>query len=447
MLSSLLKFAPQLCHSALVPSVVSAVSRLPKLSGQQARFLNLHEYQAKDVMRSFGVRVQNGEMASTPEKAREIAEKLRADGAADLICKAQILAGGRGKGTFTNGFKSGVHVLSEPAQVEAVASKMLGNTLVTKQTGPAGQKVQKVLVHSGVNFQRELYVALLLERTLDGPALVASPMGGMDIEEVARTTPEKIFTEPIDIMKGIKPHHTARMAQGLGFRPGSLQFTDACQQMERLYNMFVKCDCTMVEINPFVLATDGKVYCVDAKLGFDDSAKFRQKKLFEMRDTSQEDQREVAASKHDLNYIGLTGNIGCMVNGAGLAMSTMDLIQLHGGTPANFLDVGGSASAEQVKRAFEILSADSRVQAVFVNVFGGIMRCDVVAQGMINALRELPNMKIPVVVRFEGTNSEKGSQLLRESGLRFVTASGFDDGARKAVQCTGAKPRCESCDS
>jgi len=288
-----------------------------------------------------------------------------------------------------------------------------------------------VLVHEGINFKRELYFAILMDRAHMGPVMVASPQGGMDIEEVAHKDPSAIHTQPVDINEGITDKQADRMAKVLGFTGPALE--DAKTQMKNLYKMFMARDATQVEINPFVLATNGLVYCVDAKINFDDNASFRQEDLFAMRDFSMEDSREVAASKFNLNYIGLDGNIGCMVNGAGLAMATMDIIKLHGGAPANFLDVGGGANEKQVEEAFKILTADPKVKALLVNIFGGIMQCDIIAKGIINAAKKI-KLSIPLIVRLEGTNVEKGNQLLRDSGITIITASDLDDAAKKAVK-------------
>jgi len=346
------------------------------------------------------------------------------------VIKAQIHAGGRGKGTFNTGFKGGVQVCKSASDIKRYAKEMLGNTLVTKQTGPQGQLTQKVLVHEGITFDKEYYFAILMDRQHNGPVMVASPFGGMDIEEVAHKSPDKIYTQAIDIVKGIQPEQTKKIAQLLGFKGSAL--ADAQEQMSKLYNLFLSTDATQVEINPLVLASDGKVYCVDAKINFDDNASFRQKKLFDLRDFSMEDKREVAASEYNLNYIGLDGQIGCMVNGAGLAMATLDIIKLHGSSPANFLDVGGGASEKQVEEAFKILTGDPSVKAILVNIFGGIMKCDVIATGIVNAAKKV-NLKVPLVVRLEGTNVEKGVQILQKSGIPLVTASNLDDAAIKAV--------------
>lgn len=402
------------------------------------RHLNLHEYQSKDLMNKYNVRVQKGFMAETPEQARQVADRLVEEKAEELILKAQIHAGGRGKGHFTNGFKGGVKILDgadRAAKVEELSKSMFGGHLVTKQTGPEGQLVQKVLVHEGITFDRELYFAILMDRAHNGPVIVASKQGGMDIEEVAEKDPDAIFTQPIDIVEGIQDHQTERVAKLLGFEGDALK--DAQVQMKNLYKLFIGCDATQVEINPLVQTVDGLVYCVDAKINFDDNAAYRHKELFQLRDTSMEDPREVEASKADLNYVGLDGSIGCMVNGAGLAMATMDIIKLHGGSPANFLDVGGSANEQQVEHAFKLLTSDVNVKGLLVNIFGGIMKCDVIAQGIVNAAKNL-SLEVPLVVRLEGTNVEQGIDILANSGLPIITATDLDDAAIKAVKAISA---------
>lgn len=381
--------------------------------------------------------MQKGEVATTPEEAEKVARKLlKENPKAELVVKSQIHAGGRGKGTFNTGFKGGVKITTKPEEVREYARQMLGNRLITAQTTPEGQLVQAVLIHEGVNFSKEKYFALLMDRAFQGPVIVFSPKGGMEIEEVAHTSPEDIHTQPIDIKEGIQPHQTKRVAEMLGFTGKEVE--DAQQQMTNLYKMFIECDCTQIEVNPFVIATDGKVYCVDAKLGFDDNASFRQLDLFKLRDATQEDPREVAASKFNLNYVGLDGNIGCMVNGAGLAMATMDIIKLHGGEPANFLDVGGGANEKQVEEAFKILTADPKVKALLINIFGGIMKCDIIANGIIQAAK---NVKLthPLVVRLAGTNVDLGNKLLAESGIKVITATDLDDAAKKAVSALPRK--------
>lgn len=396
----------------------------------QKRFLDLHEYQSKDLMAKYNVRVQKGFMADTAEDAKALSQRLIDEGATEIVIKAQVHAGGRGKGHFDNGFKGGVHLSTDPAKIGEIAGKMLGANLITKQTPPEGQMTKKVLVHEAIDFERELYLAFLMDRSFNGPVMVASRQGGMDIEEVAETDPTAIMKMGIDINTGLLPEQTKQMAEALGFEGDHV--ADAQVQMTNMYNMFLDLDCTQIEINPFVVATNGKVYCVDAKLGFDDNASFRQKPVFELRDTSMEDPREVAASKFDLNYIGLDGNIGCMVNGAGLAMGTMDIIQLHGGSPANFLDVGGGATEKQVEEAFRILTQDPKVKAILVNIFGGIMKCDVIAQGIANAAKNI-NITVPLIVRLEGTNVELGNEVLKNSGVDIITAGNLDEAAIKAV--------------
>jgi len=350
------------------------------------------------------------------------------------VVKAQIHAGGRGKGTFDTGFKGGVHVKTGPnraKEVADIAKQMFGHFLRTKQTSAQGQKVNKVLIHEGISFNKEFYFAILMDRAHNGPVIVASTQGGMDIEEVAHKDPKAIFTQPIDIAKGIQPADTERVAKMLGFKGAEL--ADAQEQMKNLYNLFIACDATQVEINPFVVTKDGKIYCVDAKITFDDNAEFRQKEIYSWRDTSMEDPREVQAGKYNLNYIGLDGSIGCMVNGAGLAMATMDIIKLHGSKPANFLDVGGGANPKQVEEAFKLLQSDPAVKGILVNIFGGIMKCDVIAEGIITAAKTV-GLRVPLVVRLEGTNVKNGVKLLQDSGLPIITATDLDDAALKAIK-------------
>eukprot|EP00742_Colponemidia_sp_Colp-10_P002190 GILJ01002340.1.p1 GENE.GILJ01002340.1~~GILJ01002340.1.p1 ORF type:complete len:436 (+),score=87.75 GILJ01002340.1:48-1355(+) len=404
---------------------------LQKVSGVGAvRHLNLHEYQSKELMAKYGLRVQKGAVADTPDQAGKVASDLKAANAEELILKAQIHAGGRGKGHLSSGLKGGVKICRTPEEVKNFAKQMIGYTLYTHQTGPEGQPVSKVLVHEGITIAKEYYFAIVLDRKYGGPVLVASSEGGVDIEEVAEKNPDAILFEPIDIEEGVKKEQTDRLAAKLGFS-GSQQ-EDASNQMRKLYDLFINTDATQVEINPLAVASTGKLYCVDAKINFDDNASFRQKDIFAMRDSSMEDPREVAAAKSHLNYIGLSGNIGCMVNGAGLAMATMDIIKLNGGEPANFLDVGGGANAKQVTEAFKILTSDPQVKALLVNIFGGIMKCDVIAEGIITAARQV-GLNVPLVVRLAGTNVEKGQQMLRESGLHMIVASDLDDAAQKAV--------------
>jgi len=401
------------------------------------RHLDLHEHYAKDLLARHGVRVQRGILATTPEQAFENAVQLRESGARDLICKSQILAGGRGKGHFIEtGFKGGVKVCGSPEEVRKMSAEMIGNTLVTNQTGPEGQPVAKVLIHEGVDFSNEYYFAILLEAAYDGPVLVGSPMGGMDIEEVAEKHPEAIKMVPIDVKEGVQDSQCRELAEFMGFDAEVIP--DAMEQMKGLYDLFMKNDCVQVEINPMVQTTkehyDQKVFCVDAKLGFDEFTEFRNKEIFSWKDTTMEDPREVAAAEVGLNYVGLDGNIGCMVNGAGLAMGTMDTIALFGGEPANFLDVGGGANEKQVEEAFKILTSDKNVKAILVNIFGGIMKCDVIANGVIAAAKScnLEALGIPLIVRLAGTNVEKGKALLDGSGLLITSAVDLNDAAQKA---------------
>jgi succinyl-CoA synthetase beta subunit len=395
--------------------------------------MNIHEYQAKELLQRFDVATTRGKVASTLEEAEQIAREL---GDVDIVVKAQIQAGGRGKGTFKNGFKGGVHVRKTSGDVREVAAKMLGQILVTHQTGPAGRVVNKVLVTESADIAREIYFAILLDRATAAPLIVASTEGGVEIEAVAAKSPEKIIRETIDPLVGLQPFQTRKVAKQLGFE--SSQLKNASKLFEGLYRTFIAYDCSMVEVNPLVLTTKGEVLALDAKFNFDDNALYRHPEIATMRDTAEEDPREVEASKHGLSYIGLDGNIACLVNGAGLAMATMDIIKFYGGEPANFLDVGGGATEEQVTEAFKILISDKKVKAILVNIFGGIMRCDIIAQGIINAAKAL-KLSVPLVVRLEGTNVKKGKQLLKESGLALIAADDLADAAQKVVAAAGSK--------
>ena len=395
--------------------------------------MNIHEYQAKELLKKFDVATTRGRVASTLDEAEQIAREL---GDIDIVVKAQIHAGGRGKGTFTNGFKGGVHVLKTPAEVRDVAAKMLGQILVTHQTGPAGRQVNKVLVAESADIAREIYFAVLLDRATAAPVIVASTEGGVEIEAVATKSPEKIIREPIDPLAGLQPFQTRKLAKQLGFE--SSQLKSASKLFEGLYRTFVAYDCSMVEVNPLVVTRKGDVLALDAKFNFDDNAIYRHPDVAALRDIAEEDPREVEASKHGLNYIGLDGNIACLVNGAGLAMSTMDIIKFYGGEPANFLDVGGGATEEQVTEAFKILIADKKVKAILVNIFGGIMKCDIIALGIINAAKTL-KLSVPLVVRLEGTNVEAGKKLIADSGLAVIAADDLADAAQKAVKAAAGK--------
>ncbi len=394
--------------------------------------MNVHEYQAKELLQKFGAATPRGRMAETAAEAEQIARELGTD---NLVVKAQVHAGGRGKGTFANGFKGGVHLVKSPAEARDVAGKMLGQTLVTHQTGPAGRLVSKVLVAESVDIEREIYFAVLLDRATAAPLIVASTEGGVEIETVAEKSPEKIMREPIDPLAGLQSFQTRKLARQLGFK--SDQIKPAAKLFSALYRTFIESDCSMVEVNPLVVTKKGEVFALDAKFNFDDNALYRHPEIAALRDTTEEDPREVEASKHELNYIGLDGNIACLVNGAGLAMATMDIIKFYGGNPANFLDVGGGASEEQVTEAFKLLVSDKNVKAILVNIFGGIMKCDVIAQGIINAVKAV-KLPVPLVVRLEGTNVDAGKKIIADSGLPVTTANDLADAAQKVVAAVGA---------
>ena len=395
--------------------------------------MNIHEYQAKELLQKFDVATTRGRVAATLDQAEQIAREL---GDIDIVVKAQIHAGGRGKGNFKNGFKGGVHVRKTPDEVRDVAAKMLEQILVTHQTGPAGRLVNKVLVAESADIAREIYFAVLLDRATAAPLIVASTEGGVEIEAVAVKSPEKIIREPVDPLAGLQPYQARKLASQLGFE--SSQLKNASKLFEGLYRTFIAYDCSMVEVNPLVVTNKGEVLALDAKFNFDDNALYRHPEIAAMRDVAEEDPREVEASKHGLNYIGLDGNIACLVNGAGLAMATMDIIKFYGGEPANFLDVGGGATEEQVTEAFKILIADKKVKAILVNIFGGIMKCDVIAQGIIDAAKTV-KLSVPLVVRLEGTNVERGKQLLKESGVALIAADDLADAAQKVVGAAKGK--------
>jgi succinyl-CoA synthetase beta subunit len=388
--------------------------------------LKIHEYQAKSVLARYGVPVPRGEVAFSAGEAGEIARRLGGD---VLVVKAQIHAGGRGKG-------GGVKLAKSPTEVEDIAKQMLGMTLVTHQTGPEGKKVGRVLVEEGVQIDRELYLSILIDRTTEAPVVIASAAGGMDIEEVAAKEPQKILNETIDRGTGIVAFQARKLAFGMGLESGPAN--KLVKVLDSIYKAFVDTDASMIEINPLILTRTGDLLALDAKVSFDDNALYRHADIRDLRDLTEEDPLEVEASKFNLNYIRLDGNIGCMVNGAGLAMATMDIIKLAGGEPANFLDVGGGANAEQIKNAFRILMADKNVQAVLINIFGGILRCDVLAQGVIAAVKEL-GVPVPIVIRMEGTNVEEGKRMLRESGLNFTTADSMGEAATTVVRLAKGK--------
>jgi len=382
--------------------------------------MNIHEFQAKEILKRFGVAVPQGIIATTAEEAKAAAQQL---GGGVAVVKAQIHAGGRGKG-------GGVKVVKSPEEAADKARQMLGRNLVTRQTGPEGRQVRRVLVEQGLEIQRELYLAMVLDRAQSRVTVICSSEGGVEIEEVAAKAPEKILKETVDPAIGLAAFQCRRLAFALNI-PSELT-GKAVAVMQGLYRAFVETDASLAEINPLIITKDGQIMALDAKMNFDSNAFFRQKEIVALRDLDEEDPREVEASKYDLSYISLDGNIACMVNGAGLAMATMDIIKHHGGEPANFLDVGGGADKEKVAHAFRILLADSRVRGVLINIFGGIMRCDVLAQGVVDAAREL-KITVPLVVRMQGTNVEQGRQILAASGLTIISADTMAEAAEKIV--------------
>jgi len=382
--------------------------------------MKVHEYQGKQILKRFGVAIPNGEAAFTADEAVEAAKRL---GGSVWVVKAQIHAGGRGKG-------GGVKVAKSLSEVRELAQNMLGMTLVTHQTGPEGRIVKRLLIEQGINIARELYIGIVLDRETRADTFMVSTEGGMEIEKVAAETPEKIFKQVVDPAVGLKSFQTRRMTKALGLTGTQAKLGSAF--LNALYNAYKETDASLAEINPLVVTSDDQVMALDAKLNFDDNALYRHPDILEYRDLEEEDPAEILASKHNLNYIKLSGNVGCMVNGAGLAMATMDIIKSAGGEPANFLDVGGGANATTVKAGFEIILSDPNVKAVWINIFGGIVRCDRVAQGVIDALSQLA-VKVPVVVRLAGTNADIAAQMLRESPLKFIVADDFEDGAKKVV--------------
>src|SRR5271156_323174 len=391
--------------------------------------MKIHEYQAKEILRKYGVPVPAGEMATTLEEADTAAKALFSAGNAAVVVKAQIHAGGRGKG-------GGVKVVKSLEDAVARAKDILGMQLVTHQTGPAGQKVRRLLIEAGSAIDRELYLGLVLDRASAKIVFMASQSGGMEIEEVAHATPELIYKEYVDPAVGFQPYQARQLAFKLGLKP--TQINDAVKFMTGLYKAFIETDASLLEINPFITTKDDKLFALDCKINFDDNAIFRHKELKELRDVAEEDPLEVEASKYALNYIKLDGNIACMVNGAGLAMATMDIIQYAGGSPANFLDVGGGANQQQIEHAFEILLSDKGVQGVFINIFGGILRVDTLAQGVVEAAKKT-NVQVPVVLRLEGTNVEQGREILKNSGLNFIIGETMQDAAAKVVAAAKQK--------
>jgi succinyl-CoA synthetase beta subunit len=398
-----------------------------KAAGQ----MNIHEYQAKALLRQYGCPVSDGRVVLRAEDAKTAAGEL--DGPIWVV-KSQIHAGGRGKGRFKEaeaGDKGGVRVTRSVSEAASEAAKMLGRTLVTVQTGPTGKQVNRIYIEDGSDIARELYLALLIDRKTSRISFVASTEGGVSIEDVAHNTPEKIVSFDVDPATGLQPFHGRRVAFALGLE--GKQVKQCVELVTRLYRMFTERDAEMVEINPLVVTTGGDLKCLDAKIGFDNNALFRQPEVVALRDETEEDPKELAASKFDLNYIALDGEIGCMVNGAGLAMATMDIIKLYGAEPANFLDVGGGATKEKVTEAFKIITSDPQVKGILVNIFGGIMRCDIIAEGIIAAVREV-GLKVPLVVRLEGTNVDLGKKIIKDSGLNVIAADDLRDGAEKIVK-------------
>jgi succinyl-CoA synthetase beta subunit len=388
--------------------------------------MKIHEYQGKEILKQYGVPVPRGIVARTPEEAESAARELGTD---VVVVKAQIHAGGRGKG-------GGVKLAKSPEEAKQIASDMLGMMLVTHQTGPEGREVKTLLIEEGLPIDKEFYLGITLDRVTGRNVFMASSAGGMDIEKVAEETPELILKETIDPSVGLRPFQARKLAFGLGI-PGEL-VNQAAKFMLSLYEAYEKADASLIEINPFLLTKDNRLIALDAKVNFDDNAMYRHKDYAELRDLNEEEPLEIEASKYDLNYIKLDGNIGCMVNGAGLAMATMDIIKLAGGEPANFLDVGGGASQERVEQAFKILLADQNVKAVLINIFGGIVRCDMVANGVVAAAKNL-GVSIPIVARLEGTNVEEGRRVLADSGIGIIPATGMADAAEKAVSAANAQ--------
>ncbi len=385
--------------------------------------MKIHEYQAKDILAKYGVAVPRGEVANTLDEAVDVTKRLFAQGASGVVVKAQIHAGGRGKG-------GGVKVAKTADQAEDYAKQILGMQLVTHQTGPEGQKVRRLLIEETANIDRELYLGIVLDRAAAKLVFMASKAGGMEIEEVAAKDPDAIFKAYIDPAVGFQPYQARKLAFALGLKP--TQISEAVKFMTGLYRAYMETDASLLEINPFITTKDDKLFALDCKINFDDNAIFRHKDLKELRDVNEEDPLEVEASKYALNYIKLDGNIACMVNGAGLAMATMDIIQYAGGSPANFLDVGGGANQQQIEHAFEILLSDKNVKAIFINIFGGILRVDTLAQGVVAAAKNL-NVQVPIVLRLEGTNVEEGRKILADSGLNFQVGATMKEAADKVV--------------
>ena len=421
----------KLARSRLLASAVpkpALSARLPGLAQQQRRALSIHEYLSADLLRKYGISVPAGKVAKTAAEAEQVAKDISSD---DMVIKAQVLAGGRGKGTFDNGLKGGVRVIYSPTEAKMFADQMIGHKLITKQTGAGGRMCNAVYICERKFARREFYLAVLMDRASQGPVIVSSSQGGMDIEGVAKENPDAITTTYIDINKGVTDDIARGIAQNLGFSEQCIE--EAKDTIQKLYKIFLEKDMTQIEINPLSETSDHKVMCMDAKFGFDDNADFRQKEIFELRDTTQEDPDEVRAAESGLNFIKLDGDIGCLVNGAGLAMATMDIIKLNGGAPANFLDVGGGATPAAIKEAFELITSDPKVTAIFVNIFGGIVRCDHIANGLIQTVKSL-DLKIPIIARLQGTNMEQAHQIINDSGMKIFSIDDLQSAAEKSVQ-------------
>jgi len=420
----------RLAHRQRYPTLQTSFSpavRTPSFA-QQRRNLSIHEYRSHDLLRQYGIPVPKGAVAHNAAEAEQVAKEI---GTEDMVIKAQVLAGGRGKGSFDNGLKGGVRVIYSPTEAKMFAEQMIGHKLITKQTGAAGRLCNAVYICERKFARREFYLAVLMDRASQGPVIVSSSQGGMDIEAVAKENPEAIVTTHIDINVGVTDEIARNIATKLGFSEQCIE--DAKNTIQKLYQIFLEKDATQIEINPLCETSDHKVMCMDAKFGFDDNAEFRQKEIFSWRDTTQEDPEEVRAAEAGLNFIKLDGDIGCLVNGAGLAMATMDIIKLNGGQPANFLDVGGGATPAAIKEAFELITSDPKVTAIFVNIFGGIVRCDAIAQGLITVVQSL-NLKVPIIARLQGTNMEQAHQLINDSGLKIFSIDDLQTAAEKAVQ-------------
>ncbi|KAF2793964.1 putative succinyl-CoA synthetase beta subunit [Melanomma pulvis-pyrius CBS 109.77] len=418
------------CSRPLASALRAAAAGTPLRRSviQQSRTLAIHEYRSANLLKSYGIGVPGGDVAVSAAEAEKVAKSISGD---DMVIKAQVLAGGRGKGTFDNGFKGGVRVVYSAREASILADQMIGHKLITKQTGAAGRLCNAVYIVERKFARREFYLAILMDRASQGPVIVASSQGGMDIETVAKEQPEAIITTHIDIHKGVTDEIARNIATELGFSEQCIE--DAKDTIQKLYKVFNERDATQIEINPLSETTDHQVLAMDAKLNFDDNAEFRQKEVFDWRDVTQEDADEVKAGESGLNFIKLDGDIGCLVNGAGLAMATMDIIKLNGGAPANFLDVGGGATPEAIKQAFELITSDPKVTAIFVNIFGGIVRCDAIAKGLISVVESM-NLKIPIIARLQGTNGEQAHKLINESGLKIFSIDDLQAAAEKSVQ-------------